>query len=170
MGNLSKIFIVYLIILLLLISFGCNPIRKAEKTVLNNIESSERVFRELEKTRPCANDTSLITKYDTTYLIDSAIIYQRDTITIAGKEYITIKEKAKTIVKTIKVKETNTSYIVDNRRLGIMIDSVRYYKTSLQYSIKTSKKWRGYFWGVIFILIGYKIIKRYIWSYLSILH
>ena len=158
------------ILILALFMVGCNPIKKAERTVLNNLESSERVFRELEKTRPCANDTTIMTKYDTTLLVDTLTNYKTDTIRINGVEYITIKEQPKTIVKTIKVKEIQTSYIVDNRRLGIMADSVRYFSTSLQDSIKTSNKWMWRFWGLFGILIGYILIKRFVWSYLNILH
>ena len=170
MGNKSKIFIIYLICLIILLISSCNPIMKAERRVLNDVQSSERVFRELEKTRPCANDTTIITKNDTTLLVDTITNYQRDTITINGTEYITIKEAPKTIVKTIKVHQIHTGYIVDTRRLGIMIDSVRFYKTSLQDSINTSKKWRGRFWGLLGILIGFILIKRFLWSFLNILH
>ena len=169
MGNKSKIFIIYLICLIVLLISACNPIMKAERKVLNNIESSERVFRELEKTRPCANDTTIITKNDTTLLIDTITNYKRDTININGVEYITIKEQPKTIVKTIKVNQIKTNYIVDTRRLGIMADSVRFYKVSLQDSIKTSKKWRLRFWGLLGILIGFILIKRFVWSYLNTL-
>jgi hypothetical protein len=159
-----------ILFLFLMLSLGCNPIRKAEKKVLNNIESSERVFRELEKTRPCANDTSLITKYDTTLLVDTITNYTRDTITIDGKEYITIFEQPKTIVKTFKVYETKTAYIVDNRRLNIMADSVRFYKASSETNRTTSKKWKWRFWGLFGSLIGFIIIKRYLWSLANILH
>jgi len=167
MGNKTKVFAVYLICLFLLIAFGCNPIRKAERKVLNNIESSERVFRELEKTRPCANDTTIITNNDTTFIVDTITDYKRDTITINGIEYITIKEKGKTIVKTIKVNKIHTGYIVDTRRIGIVQDSVRFYKTSFQDSTNTSKKWRLRFWGLLGILIGYILIKRFVWSFLN---
>jgi hypothetical protein len=170
MGNKTKVFAVYLICLLLLITFGCNPVMKAERRVLNNLESSERVFRELEKTRPCANDTTIITNYDTTLLIDTITDYKTDTININGIEYITIKEAAKTIVKTVTVHKVHTGYIVDTRRLGIVLDSVRFYKTSLQDSINTSKKWRLRFWGLLGILIGFILIKRFLWSFLNILH
>ena len=167
MGNKTKVFAVYLICLFLLIAFGCNPIRKAERKVLNNIESSERVFRELEKTRPCANDTTIITNNDTTFIVDTITDYKRDTITINGIEYITIKEKGKTIVKTIKVNKIHTGYIVDTRRIGIVQDSVRFYKTSFQDSTNTSKKWRLRFWVLLGILIGYILIKRFVWSFLN---
>jgi hypothetical protein len=166
MGNKTKIFTIYLISLFLIIAFSCNPILKAERKVLNNVESSERVFRELEKTRPCANDTSFITLLDTLVTSDTITNYKTDTI----NNVLTLKEIGKTIYKTKKVIEIKTGYIVDTRRLGIMADSVRFYKTSLQDSINTSKKWRLRFLGLLGILIGYYLIKRFLWSYLNILH
>lgn len=147
---------------------GCNPIKKAERTVLNNIESSERVFRQLEKTRPCANDTTIITKYDTTLLVDTITNYQRDTITLNDKEYITIKEAGKTIVKTIKVNQIHTGYIVDTRRVGILLDSVRFYKVNSQINKETSNKWMWRFWALLGILIGIAIIKRVICKFQNI--
>jgi hypothetical protein len=167
MGNKTKIFAIYLICLIILLISACNPILKAERKVLNNIESSERVFRELEKTRPCANDTTIITKNDTTTLVDTITNYKRDTININGIEYITIKEAPKTIVKTVTVNKIHTGYIVDTRRIGIVQDSVRFYKTSFQDSTNTSKKWKWRFWGLFGILIGFILIKRFVWSFLN---
>jgi len=170
MGNKSKIFIIYLICLIILLFSACNPIMKAERRVLNDLQSSERVFRELEKTRPCANDTTIITKNDTTLLVDTITNYKTDTITINGIEYITIKEAAKTIVKTIKVNQIHTGYIVDTRRLGIVLDSVRYYKVNAQINKEVGNKWKWRFWGLLGILIGFILIKRFVWSYLNFLH
>ena len=169
MANKSKIFIFYLIFLFLIIVLGCNPVMKAERRVLNNVASSERVFRELEKTRPCANDTTIITNYDTTLLVDTITDYKRDTITINGIEYITIKEATKTIVKTIKVNQIHTGYIVDTRRLGIVLDSVRYYKVNAQINKEVGNKWKWRFWGLLGILIGFILIKRFVWSFLNTL-
>ena len=163
MGNKTKIFIVYLISLFLLIVLGCNPIKKAEKTVLNNRESSERIFRELEKTRPCANDTTVISVSDTLYKTDTAIDYKVDTI----NNVITLTEKGKIIYKTKTIIETKTAFIVDNRRLAIMADSVRFYKVSLQDSINTSNKWRSRFWWVILGLLAYIGIRRLFLTYIN---
>jgi hypothetical protein len=157
-----------ILFLFLILSLGCNTIRKAERKVLNNLESSERVFRELEKTRPCVNDTTLITKYDTTLLIDTITNYTRDTITIDGKEYITIFEEPKTIVKTVKVHEVKTGYIIDTRRLNLAIDSVRYYKVNAQINKETSNKWMWKFWGLLGVLIGFVTIKRLICRFQNI--
>jgi hypothetical protein len=140
---------------------------KAERRVLNDLQSSERVFRELEKTRPCANDTTIITKNDTTLLVDTITNYKTDTITINGIEYITIKEAAKTIVKTIKVNQIHTGYIVDTRRLGIVLDSVRYYKVNAQINKEVGNKWKWRFWGLLGILIGIVTIKRSIIGYFN---
>lgn len=167
MGNKSKIFIIYLICLIILLFSACNPIMKAERRVLNDLQSSERVFRELEKTRPCANDTTIITKNDTTLLVDTITNYKTDTITINGIEYITIKEAAKTIVKTIKVNQIHTGYIVDTRRLGIVLDSVRYYKVNAQINKEVGNKWKWRFWGLLGILIGIVTIKRSIIGYFN---
>jgi hypothetical protein len=163
MGNKTKIFIVYLICLFLLIISGCNSIKKAEKTVLNNKESSERVFRELEKTRPCANDTTIISVSDTLFKTDTTIDYRRDTI----NNVVTLTEQGKTIYKTKTVIETKTAYIVDNRRLDLMADSVRFYKFSLQNSINTSNKWRSRFWWLLLGLILFVLIKRIITTYIN---
>lgn len=163
MGNKTKIFIVYLICLFLLIISGCNSIKKAEKTVLNNKESSERVFRELEKTRPCANDTTIISVSDTLFKTDTTIDYKRDTI----NNVITLTEQGKTIYKTKTITETKTAYIVDNRRLNLMADSVRFYKVSLQDSINTSNKWRSRFWWLLLGLILFVLIKRIIVNYFN---
>ena len=150
------------ILILALLALGCNPIMKAEKRVLNDRASSERVFRELEKTRPCANDTTIITKSDTTTLVDTVTNYQRDTVTINGKEYITIKEAGKTIIKTVYVDKIHTGYIVDTRRVGILLDSVRYYKVNSQINKESSNKWKWRFWGLLGILIGIGLIKRFV--------
>lgn len=165
MGNKTKIFIVYLICLFILILSACNPIRKAERRVLNDIQSSERVFRELEKTRPCANDTTFVTNLDTLVTTDTITNYKTDTI----NNVVTLKEVGKTIYKTKRVVEIKTGYIVDTRRLGIMVDSVRFYRTSLQDSINTSKKWKLNFWALLGIIIGFILIKRFLWSFLNIL-
>ena len=163
MGNKTKIFIVYLICLFLIIVLGCNPIKKAERTVLNNRESSERIFRELEKTRPCANDTTVISVSDTLYKTDTAIDYKVDTI----NNVVTLTEKGKIIYKTKTIIETKTAFIVDNRRLAIMADSVRFYKVSLQDSINTSNKWRSRFWWVILGLLAYIGIRRLFLTYIN---
>jgi hypothetical protein len=165
MAPKTKLLLIYMAILLALILTACNPIMRAERLVLNDVASSERVFRELEKSRPCANDTSFVTLLDTIYNFDTTINYKYDTI----NNVVTLKEAGKTIYKTKRVVEIKTGYIVDTRRLGIMADSLRFYKLSLETSTKYHKEWRFRFWLLLASLIGIFILKRFIWSYLNIL-
>jgi hypothetical protein len=144
-------------IILLFILAACNPIKKAERIVLNDKASSERIFRALEPLHPCANDTTIVTKIDTLVTTDTLINYKRDTIQINGIEYITIKEEPKTIIKTVKVHQIHTGYVVDTRAIGIALDSVRYYKTLAQVHKDTSKDWSRRFWVLLgsLIIIGF---------------
>ena len=166
MAPKSKLLLIYLAILALLILAACNPILKAERRVLNDVASSERVFRELEKTRPCANDTSFVTLLDTLVTIDTITDYKTDTI----DNVITKTLQAKTIYKTKRVVEIKTGYIVDTRRLGLALDSVRFYKQSFESSKDAHKKLRFKFWALIGLLMAFFILKRFVWSYLNILH
>lgn len=166
MAPKSKLLVLYLIILAILILTGCTTIRKAERRVLNDVAASERVFRELEKSRPCANDTAFVTLLDTLVTTDTITDYKYDTI----NNVVTLKEAGKTIYKTKRVVEIKTGYIVDTRRLGIALDSVRYFKTLSQNNKDTSDKWRLRFWVLIIAISGIFILKRFVWSYLSMLH
>lgn len=165
MAPKSKLLLVYLLLIAILILTACNPIRKAERRVLNDVASSERVFRELEKTRPCANDTAFVILLDTLLTTDTITDFKYDTI----NNVVTLKEAGKTIYKTKRIVEIKTGYIVDTRRIGIMADSLRIYKASLESSIKSHKEWRLRFWLLIIALIGIFILKRFLWSYLNIL-
>lgn len=159
MAPKSKLLLIYLAIIALLILSSCMSIKKAEKKVLNDIGASERIFRELEKTRPCANDTSFVLKMDTIYSIDTTTYYKYDTI----NNVVTLKEAGKTIYKTQKVFETKMAYIVDNRRLDIALDSVRYFKTLSQINKDTSNKYKRRFWALILIIGGIALIKTILW-------
>ena len=149
MGNKLNAFILFIALI------ACNPIKKAERTILANPAASERIFRELEKTRPCANDTSFVTILDTLVTSDTITDYKHDTI----NNVITLKEAGKTIYKTKKVVEIKTGYIVDTRRLAIMADSLRFYKTSLDNANHTSYQYKKWLILVIIGILIYILIK-----------
>ena len=143
------------LLFLLLILVSCNPLQKAQRRILANPEASERIFRELEKTRPCANDTSFVTILDTLVTSDTIIDYKRDTI----NNVITLTEAGKIIYKTKKVVEVKTGYIVDTRRLGIMADSLRFYKTSLDNATHTAYQYKKWLILSVIAILIYIIIK-----------
>ena len=166
MATKAKIFIVYIFILITIFLIACNPIKKAERLVLNNRDASNRVFNTLALDRPCANDTIILTLSDTTILQDTIIDYKRDTI----NNVITLTEQGKTIIKTIKVKDIKTAYVQDTRMIGILSDSVRYYKVLYQTEHKYKQKAESRFWWLIIAIAAIFILKRYLWSFLSMLH
>lgn len=165
MATKAKLFIVYLLILLGILIIGCNPIRKAERLVLNNRDASNRVFNTLALDRPCANDTIIVTLSDTTILQDTIFDYKRDTI----NNVITLTEQGKTIVKTIKVKDIKMAYVQDMRMIGILSDSVRFYKVLYQTEHKYKKQAESRFWWLIIAIAAIFILKRYLWSFLNTL-
>ena len=165
MAPKSKLLLIYLAILALLILAACNPLRKAERLVLNNRDASNRVFNTLALERPCANDTMIVTLSDTTILQDTIFDYKRDTI----NNVITLTEKGKTIVKTIKVVDIKTAYVQDMRMVAILSDSVRFYKLLYQAEHKYKQKAESRFWWLIIAIVGILILKRYVWSFLNTL-
>lgn len=144
-----KLLLIYMAILLALILTACNPIMRAERLVLNNREASDRVFNTLALEHPCANDTTIITLSDTTILQDTIVDYKRDTI----NNVVTLTEKNKIIVKTIKVKDIKTAYVQDMRMIGILGDSVRFYKVLYQSEHKYKKQAESRLLWLIIILI-----------------
>lgn len=142
-------------LILFLFLAACNPLQKAQKRILANPEASERIFRELEKTRPCANDTAFIVNSDTITQTDTITNYKRDTI----NNVITLTEQGKTIYKTRDIIKIKTGFIVDTRRLAIMADSLRYFKTSLEISNTTSYKYKKWLIGLVIVILIYIVIK-----------
>jgi UTP-glucose-1-phosphate uridylyltransferase len=165
MAPKSKLLLVYLLLIAILILAACNPLRKAERLVLNNRDASNRVFNTLALERPCANDTMIVTLSDTTILQDTIFDYKRDTI----NNVITLTEKGKTIVKTIKVVDIKTAYVQDMRMVAILSDSVRFYKLLYQAEHKYKKQAESRFWWLIIAIVGIFILKRYVWSFLNTL-
>jgi urease gamma subunit len=165
MAPKSKLLLIYLAILALLILAACNPLRKAERLVLNNRDASNRVFNTLALERPCANDTMIVTLSDTTIIQDTIFDYKRDTI----NNVITLTEKGKTIVKTIKVVDIKTAYVQDMRMVAILSDSVRFYKLLYQAEHKYKKQAESRFWWLIIAIVAFLILKRYVWSFLNTL-
>ena len=165
MAPKNKLLVLYLAILAILI-FSCNPLRKAERRVLSDRDASKRIFNTLALDYPCANDTIIFTLSDTTILHDTLVDYKRDTI----NNVITLTEQGKTIVKTIKVKDIKTAYVQDMRMIGILTDSVRYYKVLYQAEHKYKKQAERRLFWLIIVIAAIVILKRYLWSFLSTLH
>jgi hypothetical protein len=100
---------------------SCNPV----KQVLRDQDKLEQVASYVVKNGWCANDTTFITKTDTIVEVDTLIEIQKDleVVTFNDTTYFT-KWKTKTITKTLTIRDTLKSYIVDNARVRLLTGEV----------------------------------------------
>lgn len=105
------------ILLLALVFLSCNPVKK----VLRDRQMFDEVAKEVVKSGYCANDSIIITKSDTTILVD--------TLTLTDKEYevkvfndtiYITKLQTKYINKYITIRDTVKSVVVDNARVNLL--------------------------------------------------
>ncbi len=101
----------------LLLFLGCNPV----KQVLRDQDKLEQVAKVIVKGGWCASDTTYITKSDTLIEIDTLIEVHTDTevVTLNDTTYVT-KWKKNTITKTLTIRDTLKSFIVDNARVRLL--------------------------------------------------
>ena len=111
----------YLLFILFIIS--CNPV----KQVLRDEDKLQQVARVIVNGGWCANDTTFITKSDTLVKVDTFLNVEVYTDTQKVNEFVYItKWKTKNIVKSITIRDTLKSYIVDNARIKLLqADSTR---------------------------------------------
>lgn len=152
----------YLIILLL---FACNPV----KQVLRDKEKLDEVAEVVVKSGYCANDTTFITNSDTTIIQDTA--YQYDTIVNIKKDtqYVTLPKKI--ITRTITIRDTIKSIVVDNARINLLQKELTKSNESLnEYKQLAKERWWNLFWLItiftIFILRK-PIIKFIRWQFVK---
>jgi hypothetical protein len=142
-------------ILLVLLFVSCNPV----KQVLRNQEMLEEVAKVVVKGGWCANDTTYISKTDTIIDVDTLIEIQKDleVVTFNDTTYFT-KWKTKTITKTLTIRDTLKSYIVDNARVRLLQnDSARLSNEVITWEGKAKRR---QLW--IFALIGVWLLIRYL--------
>ena len=111
----------YLLFIIFIIS--CNPV----KQVLRDEDKLQQVARVIVNGGWCANDTTFITKSDTLVKVDTFLNVEVYTDTQKVNEFVYItKWKTKNIVKSITIRDTLKSYIVDNARIKLLqADSTR---------------------------------------------
>lgn len=136
--------------LLLILLFACNPV----KQVLKDREKFDKVAQEVVKAGYCANDTTIITKSDTTIVHDTT--YEIDTIIDLHLKTDTqyVKLPKKVITRTIIIRDTIKSVVVDNARVLLLEKELNKYKESLnEYKELAKQRWWYLFWLVLIFLI-----------------
>lgn len=136
--------------ILLLFLIACNPV----KQVLKDKEKLDKVAEVVVKSGYCANDTTIITKsdttiqYDTSYLTDTLI----DLRTIKDTQYVTLPKKV--ITRTITIRDTITNVVVDGARVLLLEKDVNKYKTeSAEWKELAKARWWYLFWIILFSVI-----------------
>ena len=130
--------------------FACNPV----KQVLKDREKFDKVAQEVVKAGYCANDTTIITKSDTTIVHDTT--YEIDTIIDLHLKTDTqyVKLPKKVITRTITIRDTIKSVVVDNARVLLLEKELIKYKESLnEYKELAKQRWWYLFWLVLIFLI-----------------
>jgi len=136
--------------LLLILLFACNPV----KQVLKDKEKLDQVAEVVIKSGYCANDTTIITKSDTTIVHDTT--YEIDTIIDLHLKTDTqyVKLPKKVITRTITIRDTIKSVVVDNARVLLLEKELNKYKESLnEYKELAKQRWWYLFWLVLIFLI-----------------
>lgn len=142
-------------LLLLIVLFGCNPV----KQVLNDKAKFNEVAKEVIRQGLCANDTLIIVKSDTLVKVDSLIEVYSDTTIINDTTYISLW-KNRNFTKTFIVHDTLRSIIVDNARVKLLqADISKIIKESEEHKQNATQRlyWFIIACAVILFLILYKI-------------
>lgn len=126
---------VYLIGVIMVFS-SCNPVKK----VLDSETKSRIVFNELVSRNWCANDTTIINTSDTTVLFDTLYTIESDTVNVEVP-YTTEVIKTKIVTKTITIRDTIKSVVVDRSKEQLLNNQIILLKNeNADLRIKNSKQ------------------------------
>jgi len=133
----------------LLFLLACNPV----KQVLKDKDKLDKVAEVVVKSGYCANDTTIITKSDTTILHDT--IYDTeiivDEITKTDTQYVKVP---KTIIRTITIRDTIKSVVVDGARVLLLEKELTKANEDLQeWKALAKARWWYLFWIILFTIL-----------------
>lgn len=134
--------------ILLLFLVACNPV----KQVLNDKEKLDKVAEVVVRSGYCANDTTIVTKSDTTYQTDTIYDTQIfvDERTKTDTQYVKVP---KVITRTITIRDTITNVVVDGARVLLLEKDVAKYKTEAsEWKGLAKARWWYLFWLILFIV------------------
>jgi hypothetical protein len=103
------------ILLIALILFSCNPV----KQVLRDREKFDQVAKEIIKSGICVNDTIILSKSDTTTIVDTVNNYFIDT-EIRNDTVFQTRVENKLVVKKVIIRDTIRKVVTDNARVNVL--------------------------------------------------
>lgn len=151
---LNIILIVAILFVLLLWLVSCNPVRK----VLNDPEKFSQVKDEVIRLGYCANDTTIITKSDTTLIVDSLIEIYTDTLNVNDTIYIT-QWKNRNFTNTYTIHDTIQSIVVDNARVNLLQADLAAQKIKTMHWEGKANKLQGWLLILILMVCGFIYLK-----------
>ena len=110
-----KILVIYLLFILVLITIGCNPVKR----VINDKRMLDQVAVEVIRQGYCVNDTLVISKSDTSISYDT--LTNTVTYTLVKNDSVYLWEtKFRDITKRIYIRDTITNTVTDKSRIGLL--------------------------------------------------
>jgi hypothetical protein len=102
-------------LLIVLILFSCNPV----KQVLRDREKFDQVAKEVIKSGYCINDTVILSKSDTTTLVDTVNNYFIDT-EVRNDTVFQTRIENKIVTKKVIIRDTVRKIVTDNARVNLL--------------------------------------------------
>lgn len=154
----KDVFYLYIIATLILtLLFSCNPV----KQVLKDNDKMIEVWEKGALIGWCANDSVFINKSDTLINFDTlyALDLQVDTIFLNDVQTI-VKKEVKTVTKTVTIRDTIKTVIVDNSRVELLGNQVlkqngiiENLKSDLKLTRQQRNKWTFRFFALLGIIL-----------------
>jgi len=111
---LNVLLIAFISVFFIFWLLSCNPV----KQVLRDEDKLQQVARVIVNGGWCASDTTFITKSDTLIKVDTLVTTDTVSEVLVYNDSVFItKWKTKNIVKSVTIRDTLKSYIVDNARV-----------------------------------------------------
>ena len=134
---------------LFLLILACNPV----KQVLKDKEKLDQVAEVVVKSGYCANDTTIITKSDTTIVHDTT--FDIDTlIDLRFKNDTQYVKIPKVIIRTITIRDTIKNVVVDGARVLLLQKEIDKLKTeSQEWKALAKARWWYLFWIILFTIL-----------------
>ena len=134
------------ILLIALILFSCNPV----KQVLRDRDKFDQVAKELIKSGYCVNDTIILSKSDTTTIVDTVNNYFIDT-EIRNDTVFQTRVENKLVVKKVIIRDTIRKVVTDNARVNVLeADKRDLYMKVMEWKDKATDRFK---WLVL-LLVG----------------
>lgn len=136
----------------MILLLACNPV----KQVLKDKNKLDKVADVVVKSGYCSNDTTIITKTDTTYQYDTS--YQIVTIPYLQTDTQYVQ---KVITRTIYIRDTIKNVVVDNSRINVLQKEIMKLEAKQEvlkgevseWKKIAKKRWWNFIWLIVLISI-----------------